>query len=107
MKSMEKSKEPGKKSKAGANAAAPKKSAAKSVAAKSAAKAAPKPSAGTAKSRAKSKNGGPVATLGRPTVDEIRFRAYQIFLERGGQHGNHEQDWLQAERELMARITTR
>ena len=32
--------------------------------------------------------------------EQIARRAYEIFLARGGQHGHHEQDWAQAEREL-------
>jgi hypothetical protein len=32
--------------------------------------------------------------------EQIARRAYEIFLARGGQHGHHEQDWQQAEREL-------
>jgi hypothetical protein len=32
--------------------------------------------------------------------EEIRRRAYQIYLERGGQPGGELDDWLQAEREL-------
>ena len=35
-----------------------------------------------------------------PTHEQIARRAYEIFLARGGQHGNSEADWLQAEREL-------
>ena len=35
-----------------------------------------------------------------PTQEQIARRAYEIFLARGGQHGNPEADWLQAEREL-------
>ena len=31
---------------------------------------------------------------------EIRFRAYEIYLQRGGQPGSELEDWLQAEREL-------
>ena len=31
---------------------------------------------------------------------EIRDRAYEIFLQRGGQVGYEVDDWLQAEREL-------
>ena len=31
---------------------------------------------------------------------EIRNRAYGIYLQRGGQPGYELQDWLQAEREL-------
>jgi hypothetical protein len=37
-----------------------------------------------------------------PTHDEIARRAYELFLQRGGQHGSHEQDWLRAESELLA-----
>ena len=31
---------------------------------------------------------------------EIRLRAYEIFLERGAEPGHELSDWLQAEREL-------
>ena len=33
---------------------------------------------------------------------EIRRRAYEIYLERGAQPGHELEDWLQAERELTA-----
>jgi hypothetical protein len=32
--------------------------------------------------------------------EEIRLRAYEIYLERGEQPGRDLEDWLQAEREL-------
>lgn len=32
--------------------------------------------------------------------EEIRLRAYDIYLQRGGQPGYELEDWLQAEREL-------
>jgi Protein of unknown function (DUF2934) len=32
--------------------------------------------------------------------DEIRLRAYEIYLQRGGEPGREMDDWLQAEREL-------
>lgn len=35
-----------------------------------------------------------------PTHEQIARRAYEIFLARGGQPGNPEHDWHQAEREL-------
>ena len=35
--------------------------------------------------------------------EEIRRRAYEIYLERGGQSGGEIDDWLQAERELEGR----
>jgi hypothetical protein len=36
--------------------------------------------------------------------EEIRFRAYEIYLERGEQDGNDLDDWLQAEREIERRL---
>ena len=36
----------------------------------------------------------------RPTHDQIKSRAYQIYLERGARPGNELDDWLRAEREL-------
>ncbi|HYO74465.1 MAG TPA: DUF2934 domain-containing protein [Archangium sp.] len=35
-----------------------------------------------------------------PTHEQIARRAYELFLARGAGHGQHEQDWAQAEREL-------
>ncbi len=35
--------------------------------------------------------------------DEIRHRAYEIYLERNGSPGDERQDWLTAEREVRAR----
>jgi hypothetical protein len=35
-------------------------------------------------------------------TEGIALRAYEIFLARGGQHGNDIDDWLQAEAELSA-----
>ena len=40
----------------------------------------------------------------QPTHDEIRIRAYEIYLSRGGDHGLNEADWYQAERELIAEL---
>jgi hypothetical protein len=37
---------------------------------------------------------------GAPSLEEIRQRAYEIHLERGGAHGWDQDDWLQAERDL-------
>ena len=36
----------------------------------------------------------------RPTREEIKLRAYQIFIERGGADGHDVDDWVQAEQEL-------
>ena len=42
-----------------------------------------------------------VGRAGRlPTQPEIAGRAFELFLERGGQHGRSLEDWLQAEQEL-------
>ena len=34
----------------------------------------------------------------------IEKRAYQPFLDRGGEHGYHIEDWLQAEKEILAQL---
>ena len=34
----------------------------------------------------------------------IRFRAYQLFEQRGGDHGYDLEDWLRAEHELTGRM---
>jgi hypothetical protein len=34
-------------------------------------------------------------------LEQIRLRAYEIHIERGGLPGNELEDWLQAERELQ------
>ena len=41
-----------------------------------------------------------------PTLrTRIEERAYQLFLEGGGTHGNHLEHWLAAERELMGVVS--
>jgi hypothetical protein len=35
-----------------------------------------------------------------PSEEEIRLRAYRRYVERGGSHGRHFDDWLEAEKEL-------
>ena len=37
-----------------------------------------------------------------PTEDDIRLRAYQRYLERGGEHGTDFDDWVEAERDLRS-----
>ena len=39
-----------------------------------------------------------------PRLEEIRIRAYEIYMERGGQPGYDLDDWLQAERELERKV---
>ena len=36
-----------------------------------------------------------------PLTEAIARRAYELFLERGGEPGHDLEDWLQAERELI------
>lgn len=38
-----------------------------------------------------------------PSHDEIAKRSYELYLQRGAVDGYHEQDWLQAEAELLSR----
>ena len=40
---------------------------------------------------------------GGPTLEAIERRAYEIYLERGGQEGRAIDDWLEAERQLRGR----
>jgi len=37
-----------------------------------------------------------------PTEEEMRIRAYELFLERGDPARTETEDWLRAERELTA-----
>ena len=38
-----------------------------------------------------------------PTMDDIRRRAYERYQQRGGNHGQHFDDWLEAEKELRTK----
>jgi hypothetical protein len=42
-----------------------------------------------------------------PTPEEIEVEAYNIYLARGADHGLDQDDWLEAERRLKARRTSR
>ena len=44
---------------------------------------------------------------GNSAHEEIRGRAYEIYLERDGQPGGETDDWLQAERELEGGVLPR
>ena len=37
-----------------------------------------------------------------PSHDQIRQRAYELYELRGRQDGSSEQDWLEAERQMLA-----
>jgi hypothetical protein len=36
-----------------------------------------------------------------PSQDRIRDRAYELYESRGREHGQDEQDWLRAERDIL------
>lgn len=38
----------------------------------------------------------------RPTPEQIRDRAYYLYVERGYQHGDDQADWYRAEQELLS-----
>jgi hypothetical protein len=40
---------------------------------------------------------------GEPTTEQIRNRAYEIYVSRGDAPGDELQDWLLAERELASK----
>lgn len=40
------------------------------------------------------------AGVRRPSPEQIAARAYEIFLDRGAEHGFDVDDWLRAEKEL-------
>jgi hypothetical protein len=45
-----------------------------------------------------------VSTVQHPDPEEIRRRAFEIHIERGGIHGCDLDDWLQAEKELTEKL---
>ena len=45
--------------------------------------------------------------MGNVGDEQIRLRAYEIYLERGEQPGRELDDWLQAERELESEPLSR
>ena len=47
------------------------------------------------------------AIASEPNEDDIRLRAYQRYLHRGGEHGRHLDDWVEAERELRPKKSDR
>jgi hypothetical protein len=63
-----------------------------------AAAAAPRPK--RARAAAAPAAGQGAESSGGPSLDDIRRRAYERYLERGGNHGQHFDDWLEAEKEL-------
>jgi hypothetical protein len=39
--------------------------------------------------------------------EEIRRRAYELYQQRGGEHGRDHEDWIRAEAEVLARSANR
>jgi hypothetical protein len=48
-------------------------------------------------------NGVPISSLPEDIQEQIRARAYELYEARGRQEGFHDQDWAQAEAEVMSR----
>ena len=42
----------------------------------------------------------PMSASGKVPHDKIAMRAYEKWMKKGCKHGNHTQDWLEAEAEL-------
>lgn len=59
---------------------------------------------GGVRTRARTKSVKTLPVAFAPTEDQIRQRAYEIYLARGATPGNPEWDWQQAELELRARL---
>ena len=47
-----------------------------------------------------------VNPLASVTDSDIAHRAYELYEERGGEHGHDVDDWLQAERELRPALSS-
>lgn len=45
-----------------------------------------------------------ITTQAVDVQDAIRARAYELFQQRGGQHGYDFEDWIRAEREVKKRF---
>jgi hypothetical protein len=60
--------------------------------------------------KAKVSEGAP-AHLEKVLHDDIQKRvcerSYEFFIERGYEHGHHEEDWLRAEAEVLAELEKR
>jgi hypothetical protein len=43
----------------------------------------------------------------KPSREEVELRAYEIYVERGGQDGHDVEDWIAAEAELSTRLASK
>jgi hypothetical protein len=48
--------------------------------------------------------GRTISPVQHPSPEEIRRRAFEIHIERGGLHGCDLDDWLQAKKELTEKL---
>ena len=48
----------------------------------------------------------PQTQLATVTNSDVARRAYDLYVERGREHGHDVDEWMQAERELQARSST-
>ena len=48
----------------------------------------------------------PAVNENKSTEEQIAQRAYKLWQQRGGQHGNDLADWLQAERQIVEQRVT-
>jgi hypothetical protein len=64
------------------------------------------PEPGDSADRAQQSEGPITNAMGsEPSEEEIRLRAYHRYLHRGGEHGRHLDDWVEAEQELKQKKT--
>jgi hypothetical protein len=61
---------------------------------------------GSRRDAPRSRQTSEVAAHPAPTIEQIRQRAYEIYLSRKGRPGEPLLDWFQAELELHASATT-
>ncbi len=54
------------------------------------------------KEQRKTVNGGAPEGDGLSVQKRIALRAYELYLQRSGVNGHAEEDWLQAEREILS-----
>ena len=53
--------------------------------------------------RARSQRASRASSIVRPGDDQVRLRAYELYLQRDGRPGDPLEDWLRAERELIGK----
>jgi hypothetical protein len=58
--------------------------------------------AGAAAAEVRSRRRTDPASKRDPIREAIATRAFELFLERGGQHGHDIDDWLRAEQDVLA-----